>query len=272
MTDYLILPLVSTDGHVFAVSCTTRRAGGFAHADVSDLESICAPLARLVEIQALRSTAANLLDTYVGHASGGKILQGQIRRGDTQIIRAAILMADLRGFTRLSAEQDATRLIKSLNDFFDCLVPSISDHGGEVLKFLGDGLLAIFSIGGEGADPKLSCEAAIRAVKQARVHLAAQNVVRATASQPHLSFTAGLDYGEVVYGNIGAAGRLDFTAIGVSVNLAARMQTLARDLGWEAVTTQAVAVCCNEVFAPLGSHHLAGFAEPQEVFGLKLLT
>jgi adenylate cyclase len=267
MTDYLIQPLVSTDGAVSAVSWATARNGGFGDDDVADLGAICRPLTRLVEIHSLRRTAENLLDTYVGHATGARILGGRIRRGDTEVIRAAILLADLRGFTSLVNERPGDEVIGILNRFFDGLVPAIQRRGGEVLKFMGDGILAIFASGDGATAPQASCQAALQAVEEAHREIAVQNEALAGAQHGRLRFGAGLHFGEVVYGNIGAAGRLDFTAIGASVNLAARLQRLARDLDRDFVASADFAARCGTGLVALGRHRLAGFPEPQEAFG-----
>jgi adenylate cyclase len=153
-----------------------------------------------------------------------------------------------------------------LNGFFGCLVPAVQAAGGEVLKFMGDGLLAIFPAGDRDEGP--SCGAALSAVQHARHNLAAHNDELAEAGHARLRFGAGLHFGNVVYGNIGAAGRLDFTAIGPSVNRAARLQELSRELGCELAASAAIASACAGSLVPLGRHQLAGFAQAEDVFGL----
>ena len=146
VTDYLASPLFFTDGAIHVVTCTTREPGGFTDAQIAGIEAIITPLARVAEIRALRRMASVLLDTYVGHDAGERILAGQIRRGDIEEIHAAIWLSDMRGFTALADRQPPRVLIDLLNRYFDCQVPVILDHGAEVLKFMGDGLLAIFAI------------------------------------------------------------------------------------------------------------------------------
>ncbi|MGH7608188.1 MAG: adenylate/guanylate cyclase domain-containing protein, partial [Gemmatimonadales bacterium] len=143
-TDYLISPLPFISGDTHAVSCTTRAAGGFSDADIAALTAVMPPLSRITEIWAMRRVAINLLDTYVGRQAGARVLAGQIRRGHTEAITAAIWLSDLRGFTELSDRTPGPALIELLNRYFDCQVPPIQAHGGEVLKYTGDGLLAIF--------------------------------------------------------------------------------------------------------------------------------
>ncbi|MGA2793672.1 MAG: adenylate/guanylate cyclase domain-containing protein, partial [Roseiarcus sp.] len=146
VTDYLVMPLGFTNGEIHAASFTTRQAGGFTDAQIAALETIIPPLSRVAEVRALRRTAIGLLDAYVGHDAGERILAGRIRRGDTEAIRAVIWLSDMRGFTALADRVPPQTLIELLNRFYDCLVPPIEAEGGEVLKFMGDGLLAIFRI------------------------------------------------------------------------------------------------------------------------------
>ena len=243
VTDYLIQPLEFSDGQIHAISWTTTRPGGFSDADLAALEAIRRPLARLTEIYALRRVLATLLATYVGRSTGQRILEGRIRRGDIERIHAVILLADLRGFTRLSDTLPGDRVIELLNGWFDALVPAIEAAGGEVLKFIGDGLLAIFPV---GAEPATACGAALAAVGAAREALAAFNAGLRARGQAELRYGMALHRGEVLYGNIGSATRLDFTTIGPAVNLTARLETLARDLGRDLLVSAAFAAHCPD--------------------------
>ena len=145
-TDYAAFPLTFTDGSIHVATWSTRQPGGFDAKQFTDLQSVIAPLARVAEIRALRRTSENLIDTYVGHQTGERILSGKIRRGYVEAIRAAVWLSDMRGFTTLSEQLPPQTLIDRLNLYFGCQVPAVLDHGGEVLKFMGDGLLAIFPI------------------------------------------------------------------------------------------------------------------------------
>jgi adenylate cyclase len=265
VSDYLIQPLPFTSGEAHAISWTTTRPGGFQAFDLAALEAIRLPLARVAEIYGLRRTAINLLDTYVGRKTGERILQGRIRRGDIERIEAVILLTDLRGFTNLGDQLPGDRVLSLLNSYFDCLVPPIEEHGGEVLKFMGDGLLAIFAV---TDDPAAACQAALAATAQARAALAAANAERSDG--PALRQGMALHLGDVLYGNIGSAGRLDFTAIGPAVNLTARLETVARDLGRDLVVSAEFAAHCPGSLIPLGKIALRGFREPQEVFAPKI--
>jgi adenylate cyclase len=261
VTDYLVLPLIFTDGAVHAVTCTTREPGGFTEPQIAAIEAIMTPLARVAEIRALRRTASVLLDTYVGHDAGERILAGHIRRGDIEEIHAAIWLSDMRGFTALSDRQAPRVLIDLLNRYFDCQVPVILDHGAEVLKFMGDGLLAIFTIEGDEAEV---CNRALAAARRAQANIAELSV----STMPGLRFGLALHVGEVLYGNIGSGNRLDFTCIGPAVNFAARMEKLAGELGRGILASVQFSRHCPNEFTALGEFTLPGFGAPQQVFGL----
>jgi adenylate cyclase len=248
---------------VHAISWTTQRPGGFTDADIAALEAIRRPVARLAEVYGLRRLATTLLNTYVGRDAGERILQGQIRRGDIERIDAVILVSDLRDFTGLSNRLPAEAVIGLLNNYFDCLVPALRAHGGEVLKFVGDGLLGIFPV---AADPAEACRGALAAAAAARAALSKANAERAAQGEPAQRFGLALHLGEVLYGNIGSAGRLDFTTIGPAVNLTARLETLARDLGRDLVASAAFARHSPEPLHSLGTFRLRGFQTPEEVF------
>ena len=263
VTDYLISPLVFSNGEVHAASWTTDAPGGFDAAALARLRAVAAPLARVAEIRALRRTAGTLLDTYVGRNAGTRILGGQIRRGDTEAISAVIWLSDLRDFTLMADRMPAGELIALLNRCFDCQVPAILAHGGEVLKFMGDGLLAIFPIA--AGDPAAgTCDKALAAAREARALLADL----ATPAGTKVRFGLALHVGEVLYGNIGGGNRLDFTCIGPAVNLAARLEKLARDLGRSVVVSSTFAAQCASGLSPLGDHRLRGLGQPQPAFGL----
>jgi adenylate cyclase len=265
VTDYLVSPLVFTDGAVHAVTWTTRQPDGFTDAQVAGIESVVAPLARVAEVRALRRTATNLLDTYVGHQAGERIWSGHIRRGDTETIAAAIWLSDMRGFTRLADRLPPQSLIDLLNRYFDCQTPAIVEQGGEVLKFMGDGLLAIFPIAGSDTDVGAVCRRALDAARAARTSVAALDGVPGTNGQ---RFGLALHIGEVLYGNIGGGNRLDFTCIGPAVNLAARIEKLAGRLGRTVLTSAGFARHCAGDLAAFGKFVLPGFGEAQEIYGL----
>jgi adenylate cyclase len=264
-TDYLVSPLIFTDGAIHAATWTTQQKGGFTAAQLAAIEAIVGPLARVTEVRALRRTASTLLDTYVGRQAGERILAGQIRRGDTEAIDAAIWLSDMRGFTALADRLPPQHLIDLLNRFFDCQIPAIVEHGGEVLKFIGDGLLAIFPIGDSTTDAAKVCQGALAAAEQARANVAALTGIDGV---DRVSLGLALHRGTLLYGNIGGGNRLDFTSIGPAVNLAARIEKLAGRLGRTILASSEFARCCGAELAPVGEFALPGVSVAQQVFGL----
>jgi adenylate cyclase len=264
ITDYLVSPLRFTNGEIHVATWSTRRPGGFTDAHLAGLVAVVGPLARLTEIYALRRTASNLLDAYVGRQAGERILAGQIRRGDSEAIRAAIWLSDMRDFTALSDRLPPATLIGLLNRYFDCQVPAITGHGGEVLKFMGDGSLAIFPVDGDAA---AACGAALAAARETRSRIAAMDGLPPGVDE-RPRFGLALHLGEVLFGNIGGGNRLDFTCIGPAVNLAARIEELTSMTGHPILASGEFAKHCSGAFAPIGAFALRGFAAPQTVFAL----
>lgn len=268
LTDYYAAPLRFMGGGIQAVTFATKAPAGFSNQEIAALDAVVRPLARVAEVWSLRRTASNLLSTYVGHQAGERILAGRIRRGHTETIDAAIWLSDLRGFTRLADRLPPTELIDLLNRYFDCQVPAIRAHDGEVLKFMGDGLLAIFPLA-SGRPAAVVCTAALAAVREAVQAVAALRETAETPALRELKFAVSLHLGTVLYGNIGGGDRLDFTCIGPAVNLAARLERLARDLSRTVIASADFAGHCPADFTPLGAHPLRGFSAPREVYGLK---
>lgn len=266
-TDYLASPLFFTDGSIHVATWATTEPSGFTDEHTAGIEAIVAPLARVAEIRALRRTAGNLLTTYVGNHAGERILAGQIRRGHTELVHAAIWLSDMRGFTALADRIRLDALIALLNRYFDCQVPAILAHGGEVLKFMGDGLLAIFPLEGE-RDAAEACAAALAAGRQARASVAALSESIQRDGADALRFGLALHMGDVLYGNIGGGDRLDFTCIGPAVNLAARLEKLAGRLGRAILASGEFARHCAGSLAPVGAFTLPGLPAEQAVFGL----
>jgi adenylate cyclase len=268
VTDYVAFPLIFTDGSIHVATWSTRRPGGFSDAQIGGLEAIVAPLARVAEIRALRRTATNLLDTYVGNQAGERILAGQIRRGHTETIHAAIWLSDMRGFTVMADRVPPQDLVDLLNHYFDSQVPTIVSHGGEVLKFMGDGLLAIFPIGENEKDASNICNTVLGAAREARTNVHELGQSTQVKNVDNLRFGLALHLGQVLYGNIGGGNRLDFTCIGPAVNLAARLEKLAGRMGRTIVASGAFAQYCHGTMVPVGNFAVAGFAAAQTVFGL----
>jgi len=168
MTDDIVLPLAFTDGEVHSSAWATTKPGGFTDPQLAALRRLASPLARVIEIMALRRRATILLDTYVGNRAGARILAGQIRRGHTEVMNAAIWLSDMRNFTALSDSLPAETVVDVLNRYFDCQVAAIHSRGGEVLKFMGDGLLAVFPIDDSDPDAAAACARALDAARACR--------------------------------------------------------------------------------------------------------
>jgi adenylate cyclase len=220
-----------------------------------------APLAAL----AARAALAALLEAYLGRRSAARVQAGALRRGSGETIRAALLCTDLRDFTALSEATEPAAVIAALDASFDRIAGAVHAFGGEVLKFIGDGVLAIFPVTGAPAE---ACEAALRAVVAARAGMAHLDTTRQAQGLPPLPFGAALHLGEILWGNIGAADRLDFTAIGPAVNLVSRLEGLCRPLGRSVLISGAVAAEITMPLVPLGEHVLRGIAAPCAVFTL----
>src|SRR6476620_6640101 len=268
VTDYIALPLLFMDRAVHASSWTTKQPGGFTEAQLNALRSIIKPLARCIEIISLRRTSALLLDTYVGNRAGERILGGQIRRGHTDTMDAAIWLSDLRGFTALSDRLSAETVVDILNRYFDCQVSSIKTHGGEVLKFMGDGLLAVFPIDEYVGDVRQVCSSVLEAARESRASVEAMHFPIGDAVE-RFRFGVALHVGRLLYGNIGGGNRLDFTCIGPAVNLAARLEKIAGRLHRTIVASAGFAGACPGGWADLGDFPIAGFSKAERVYGLQ---
>ena len=266
VTDYLAIPFLFVDGSIHSTSWTTKHPGGFSDGDLATIRRLVPPLARIIEVTVLRGTATTLLDTYVGNRAGARILSGQIRRGHTETMHAAIWLSDLRGFTALSDRLSPDTMVKVLNGYFDCQVPAILKHGGEVLKFMGDGLLAVFPVEQDGGDGEV-CLRVLEAARKARAGVGALTFPGVGNTTERFRFGVALHVGDVLYGNIGGGNRLDFTCIGPAVNLAARLEKLAGQLHRTIVASSAFAAICSGGWHELGEFPIAGFAMPQHVYG-----
>lgn len=250
-------------------SWATDAPGGFAEEDVALIEAVMPFLAAALLTSAVRQITRTLVSTYLGADAGERVLRGAIDRGVAERIRAVVWLSDLEGFTRIVDEHGPARVLPLLDDCADPQVAAIHAHGGTVLKFIGDGILAIFPVGDDAA------EAGGRAVAAAEAALDAIEEVRARRSAAGLPATGAylaLHLGEVFYGNIGGADRLDFTVIGPAVNEAARMSAMCRPLGQDILVSQALADAVPGLHArlvPLGCHTLRGVARPQALHAVR---
>ncbi len=266
-SEYLVMAVPLADGRRNAISWATDAPAGFTLAARNELRNLAGPLGLVLDLLEWRRTARTLLDTYLGRGPGREVLSGAIRRGDRRDLEAVILFADLRDFTTKAASWSIDQLLAALDTYYQALVDAITVAGGEVLKFLGDGLLAVFPIGQPQALAR-TCQHALAATLAARNALAAANRARAEAGAEALEFGVALHVGPVVYGNIGGQGRLDFTVIGPAVNLVSRVEGLCRTLRQPLLATAAFARPLGDELAPVGEHRIRGLPLPVELFGL----
>ena len=264
-TDYVAMPMLCSSGEINSITWLTDRAGGFSDDEIAGLGAVAEALAIIVELQATRRISRHLMDTYVGHRTGERVLSGAITRGSGDAIRAVVWLCDLRGFTAMTDSLPRDKVIALLNDYFEAMVDSVTAEGGEALKFMGDGMLAIFELTAS-EDPRDRCAAALRAAGAASEKIAVRNLERRAAGDPEIHFGLALHLGEVSYGNIGAPARLDFTVIGPAVNHAARLEKVGVELGRPVVTSASFAAASKEGLESIGRHALRGVSEPQEVF------
>ena len=268
VTDYIALPLRFTSNSIHASSWTTKQPGGFSDDQLAALRALVRPLTRLIEIINLTRTASNLLDTYVGNRAGERILGGQIRRGHADTMQAAIWLSDLRGFTALSDRLPAETVVDILNRYFDCQVHAIKAHGGEVLKFMGDGLLAVFPIADTIQDAQEVCGHVLEAARESRASVDAMHYPIGEAVE-RFRFGVALHVGRILFGNIGGGNRLDFTCIGPAVNLAARLEKIAGRLHRTIVASAGFAGICQNQWTDLGEFPISGFSKAERVYGLQ---
>lgn len=263
LTDYVAWPLYHTLGKRHLVTFATDRPGGFDDAHIAGLKKLLPVLALVSEIRVKNRLARTLLETYVGSHAGELILAGATRRGTGTTVRAAIMICDLRDFTKISDNWPRDDVIDLLNDYFDAMSEPIARHGGEILKFIGDGLLAIFPLSQPDA-----CANLLHAVTEARKAMAALNERNNGTGRAPLNYGIGVHVGDVMYGNIGSTSRLDFTVIGPAVNMASRLEALTKQLGRTVLLSRAFAELVEREFEleHVGQHEVRGFSDPIELF------
>ena len=267
-TDYVAMPLIFSDGMINFVTWTADRPGGFTTAELTELYDLMPALSARLEILEQRDLTRQLMEIYLGKETGHRVLAGDIIRGESRSIRAAIWVSDLRDFTGLSDRLPREEIIGLLDAFFELAVQAVEERGGEVLKFLGDGMLAIFPAEDE-ADVQ-ACRNALAAARDTTMMVRALNTRRLKTGKERIDFGIALHLGEVGYGNIGGAERLDFTVIGPAVNLASRVETLTRTLGVRVLASEIFATrlaqSAAETLTDMGTHRVKGLTEPVRVF------
>ena len=237
---------------------STRRAGGFADLEIGYLKAMSVPLALAIKAATTYDLSKALLDTYLGKYSGGHVLDGLVERGDGRLIDCVLWYCDLRDSTRLADETPLDEYLATLNDYFDCTAGAVLDHGGEVLKFIGDAVMAIFPVE-EGSRPAPDmCRAALMTAKDAIARAQRLNGVRAGKGLPDVKFGIALHVGQVMYGNVGTDRRLDFTVIGPAANEVARLDGLSKKLRTPIVASAAFSETHPGELVALGTHEVEG--------------
>lgn len=267
-TDYLALPLDFPANAYQAISFTSCRRDGFNQNDIAILEDVLPALSAVTELLNERDDTRHVLATYVGERAGGRILGGAIQRNACGTVNSVLWLCDMEGFTEVAEVLSPEELLELLDDYFDAVVTPIEAAGGEVLKFMGDAVLAIFELASE-ADHEAKC---IEACRAALTATAAVNRLSAKWQEKighPVSFGIALHIGPVSYGNVGSASRLDFTAIGPAVNLVSRIERLTRVVKQAIVLSEDFVKHLNRPVVKLGSFQLKGISRPQMVYGLR---
>jgi adenylate cyclase len=265
-TDYLMVALVMSDGQRTFISWTTDRPGGFTAEEVALFQGLRPLLALRLELEAAQLAIRSLLEVYLGRNAAGRVLSGQFHRGTGELVPCAIVFTDMRGFTEFADRHSPAEVVEALDRFFEVVAGPIHDEGGEVLKFIGDAILAIFRVDtAAGETPEVVCARALRAGVRA--------VVAIEASTVKVRLGMALHFGEVMYGNIGAQDRLDFTVIGAAVNEACRIEGLCKTVGRSLLLSAAFVAALGETGGgrteSVGAHALKGVSGPVEVYGVR---
>ncbi|WP_282021984.1 DUF427 domain-containing protein [Ruegeria faecimaris] len=261
-TDYVAMPLPFSDGRTNVLTLTCDHPDGFTTANLGLVFECSSVIARFYEVFMQRENAQVLLETYVGKRTGARVLGGEIRRGDGDEIDAAIMFCDLRNSTLLEEKLGRAAYINLLNDFFETVSGIVDENGGEVLKFIGDAVLAVFPA---GEDSTLACENAQRSAVGIVERL---GELRKSGSDMHCDCSIGVAYGRVTYGNIGSRERLDFTVIGQAANVAARLGEYSKIVNHRIVVTKDIVPACTDAL-PLGEVKLHNVSQPVCSYALK---
>ena len=266
-TDYLALPILFSWGLGSAWILSTKCAQGFSHNDIENFRILRNYLSPIIEVYSLRHLSKSLMNTYVGKRTGEKVLSGMVQRGDADVINAALWFSDLRDFTHFTENLPAQQVLEMLNEYFEFVAAAVTARGGEILRFIGDAMLIVFPIDDDMCRAT-ACNAAIDSAIDAQSTLASLNHQRRRHGQPEIKFGVGLNVGEVVYGNVGAPNRLDFTVMGPTVNRTARLESLTKTLGCNILFSKEFSELIDTPSSYLGLHKMKGIAEPQAVFAV----
>lgn len=265
-TDYVAMPLPYSDGQIQTMTLASDDPEGFSTAHLGKVFECVTVLSRFYEVLTLRRNSNDLFDTYLGRRTRRHVLGGLTHRGDGEDIRAAILFCDMRNSTGLSEELSTEIYLDLLNDFFERTAEPVLERGGEVLKFIGDAVLAIFPLDGDATDESAAEKACQLARETAEEIVARIAAMPARADRPPVQCALGLHFGDVMYGNVGAPKRLDYTVIGRAANVAARLSERCKTLGQSLLLSAEVAKRTPDDLHSLGKQHLHHVAEDVEVF------
>lgn len=264
-TDYFSLRIASAFGPGYSVSYTTDRVSGFSDQEVDEMTRLSHRLQGVCDTYSQRALTRNILNAYLGSNAGPKVLAGEIRRGTGEELTAILWSSDLRGFTERSDRLPGKQMIAILNALFDAQAKVIHNHGGEILKFIGDGLLAIFPIGDDGKAAR-AAEGAMNAAREALESVSLLADDPSMLGEHPLKIVVALHAGTVIYGNVGSADRLDFTVIGPAVNLVSRIEAIAKVLEQPIVVSDDFARAYGKPLRSLGRHQIRGLGAPHELF------
>lgn len=265
--DYLALPVRFAQNLGSALIIATKKAEGFSDHDIECFRRLRSFMGPQLEVFSLRHQLLSLMNTYVGHRTGQKILSGMIRRGDADTIHAALWFSDLRGLTYLSENLPAEQILALLNEYFEYVSAAVTARGGEILRFIGDAMLIVFPIDAH-TNSRQACNNAVDAALDARATIATLNHQRRRHQQAEIRFGVGLNVGEVIYGNVGAPDRLDFTVMGPAVNRVARLETLTKSLNSDILFSKEFADLIEQPTRFLGEHEMKGITKAQAVYAL----
>jgi adenylate cyclase len=267
-TDYFATPMsIRRDGPAPVVTFATDSRTGFSDDDITDLSRLVDMMGAVIEMHIERSIAETVANTYLGRQIGQRILNGAIRRGEGEEIRAVLWFSDLRDFTGMNERLEASEVLELLNNYLQLVGDALSAHGGEILKFIGDGVMGYFPAEDALFLPMVT-GAALNAARRLMSDIEAANEARAAGGRDPVRFGIGLHVGAVTFGNVGTEDRLDFTVIGPAVNRAARLESLTKELKVPVLASADFKEVCIQPLVSLGFHHLRGITDPVEVFTL----
>ena len=250
------------------IGFATRRLSGFTEQEVDQLRTLSRYLSNATKLSTSNLLSISLLETYLGKLSGQNILTGSIQRGDGKVIDCALWYSDLRGSTAMAASLDLQSYMATINDYFDCTAGAAMEHGGEVLKFVGDGVMAIFPIDPIERPEFDMCQAAISAARDARLRLENINNARLERDLPCLEFGIGLHRGEVMYGNVGTQNRLDMTVTGPAANEVSRLESLCKRLEVPVLLSSRFNDVAVEKLSYMGEHDVPGVDDALSIYAL----